>query len=559
MRRNLSDLTRTDFDVLIVGGGITGACLAHDAAQRGLAVALVEKGDFGGATSAASSKLLHGGIRYLQTLQIHKVRESASERILFQRIAPHLVRWVPFLVPTYREFRKGRLLLGAGMTVYDLICAGHDRTLPERRRVPPRQVLEREAVARELPALGGSPALTGGHVFHELHMNSSERMTLAFIRTAAREGAAVANYAAVDEFLVTGSRVQGAVVRDVLTGDRFHVRASLTINAAGPWIPALNTLLRVGRLPRPITHYSKGAHIVTRQVTPTLALALPSTRRGASIVDRGGRHIFVIPWRGHSLIGTSDSPFDQDLDAVTPGEEDVEGLLRDVAAALPGAGLDRRDVRHAFAGLYPLTGTPQPNVYRGTGLYQVVDHGRHDGVEGFVSVVGAKYTTARRLAARAMQVVTRRLGRGTGPSRTGEVPLVGFVDDPDALAASLERTHRDRIEPGTARHLVAHYGAEAETLLRSEPAALARLAPDRESIEAEVTFAVQEEMAVRLDDVIFRRTGLGTIGHPGMACLRRCAELMAAGLGWSRERIEQEVAQVDARFLVRPPEEPAGR
>ncbi len=557
MRRDLSDLTRTDFDVLIVGGGITGACLAHDAALRGLSVALVEKGDFGGATSAASSKLLHGGIRYLQTLQFHKVRESAVERIRFQRIAPHLVRWVPFLIPTYRDLRKGRLLLGAGMMVYDLIGAGHDRALPDGRRLPPRQVLEPDALARELPALAGSPALTGGYVFHELHMNSSERMTLAFIRTAAREGAFVANYAAVEEFLVAGSHVQGAVVRDVLTGERLHVRARLTINAAGPWIPAINRLLSAGRLPRPITHFSKGAHIVTRQVTPTLAVALPSSRRGASIVNRGGRHIFVIPWRGHSLIGTSDSPFEQDLDAVAPGEDDVEELLRDVAAALPGAGLERRDVCHAFAGLYPLTGTVQPNVYRGTGIYQVVDHGRHDGVEGFVSVVGAKYTTARRLAARAMQVVTRRLGRGAGPSRTGEVPLVGFVEDPESLADSLERAHRDRIEPGTARHLVAHYGGEAETLLRSEPAALARLAPGRESIEAEVTFAVREEMAVRLEDVVFRRTGLGTIGHPGVACLRRCAELMAAELGWSQDRIEQEIAQVDARFLVRPPAEPA--
>ncbi|HEY8536510.1 MAG TPA: FAD-dependent oxidoreductase, partial [Vicinamibacterales bacterium] len=360
MRRDLRALTRTEFDVLIVGGGITGACLAHDAALRGLSVALVEKGDFGGATSSASSKLLHSGIRYLQTLQFHKVRESAVERIRFQRIAPHLVRWVPFLVPTYRDLRKGRLLLGAGMAVYDLICAGHDRELPDGRRPPRRRVLEPDAIARELPALAGAPGLTGGHLFHELHMNSSERMTLAFIRTAAREGAAVANYAAVEEFLVDGSRVRGAVVRDELTGERLHVRAHVTVNAAGPWIPALNARLPVGRLPRPITHYSKGAHIVTRQLTPGFAVALPSSRRGAAIVNRGGRHIFVIPWRGYSLIGTSDSPFDQDLDTVAPGEDDIEGLLRDVAAAMPGAGLEWRDVRHAFAGLYPLTGTVQP-------------------------------------------------------------------------------------------------------------------------------------------------------------------------------------------------------
>ena len=554
MRRDLSRLTRAEFDVLIVGGGITGACLAHDAALRGLSVALVERQDFGGATSAASSKLLHGGVRYLQTLQLGKVRESAVERACFQRIAPHLIRWVPFLIPTYRGVRKGRALLAAGIAAYELVCRGHDTNVPPSLRAPRGRYLSPGEIAREMPALLGSGTLTGAQLLFEAHMHSSERMTLAFLRTADREGAAIANYAMVEDFVLAGSAVRGAVVRDVPSSECFEVHARLTVNAAGPWIPSVNQRLAVGRLPRPITHFSKGAHIVTRQIAPRFAVALPSARQGASLVSRGGRHIFAIPWRGHSLIGTSDSPFQEDLDAVGPSDQDIDDLLEDVAAVLPDARLGRGDVRHAFAGLYPLTGEAvRPHVYRGTGTYQVVDHAGRDGVDGFVSVVGAKYTTARRLAAGAIDVVMRKLGRARVPCRTAAFPLVGFVPDPEAYTATLVREHEGRrVEAATVAHLVAGYGSEAGDLLRGVPQSLARLTLWRESIEAEVTFAVREEMAVRLEDVVFRRTGLGTLGHPGLECLRRCAEIMAGELGWTDDETRRQVEAADARFPIRP-------
>jgi glycerol-3-phosphate dehydrogenase len=557
MKRQPERLAETEFDLLIVGGGISGACLAHDAALRGLSVALVEKGDFGGATSAVSSKLLHGGIRYLQTARPDKVRESAFERARFLRIAPHLSRHVPFLIPTYPGLLKGRAILSAGMAAYELLCVGQNRIVVDpTKRVPRGQFVPREDVLRLVPTMGDSTATTGARVLYEVHMHSSERMTLAFLKSAVLHGAVTANYMPVERFQVEGSTVRGAIVRDLESGEPIIVRAALTANASGPWCMALNQLLGIARLPRPITHFSKGAHIVTRQVLADFALALPSGRKSESVVTRGGRHIFIIPWRGHSLIGTSDTPFRGDLNDVQADEQDVDALLKDVAAALPGAHLTRDDVCHAFAGLYPLTGDAvRPDVYRGTGEYQIVDHARRDTIDGLISVVGAKYTTARRLAERAVDLVLRKLRKEPVPCRTSTHALVGgAIVDLSAFTATLAREYASRLPADTVPNLVASYGTEATDVLAlagRHQGGFARLTGDRESIEAEVVFAVEHEMATHLDDVVFRRTGLGTLGHPGAACLSRCADVMAQRLGWSEGKRWEELRRTEERFTIR--------
>ena len=360
MRRDLAAFHDSTFDVVIVGGGISGACLAHDATLRGLTVALLERGDFGGATSAASSKLLHGGIRYLQQARVDKVRESARERAHFQRIAPHLTRWVPFLVPTHRGVARGRLLLQCGMRLYDLLSRpANDLIRDPAKQVPQGPFYDRPALAQRAPELAARPDVTGAQVLYESHLHSTERMTLAFVKSAARQGAVVANYAAVEGVLraAGAGRVCGVAATDVLTGQSFEVKARIVANAAGPWLPGLNDSLQIGRLHRPITGFSKGVHIVTRQIMQPFAVAVPTTRRSGALLDRGGRHVFAIPWRGHSLIGTSDRPYTGPLDIVGPTEEDVADLLTDIGTALPGAAMARRDVVHAFAGLYPPDGT----------------------------------------------------------------------------------------------------------------------------------------------------------------------------------------------------------
>ena len=554
MRRSLATLERTVFDVVIIGGGITGACLAHDAALRGLAVALVERNDFGGATSAASSKILHGGIRYLQQIRFEKVRESARERNRLRRIAPHLVRWVPFLVPTERTLSRGRWLLSSGMAVYALL-GGADESGDEAP-VPSGTYLDRRALEREAPMLAAGGRFTGAIVLNECQLHSSERMTLAFLKTAVKHGAVVANYVASEGLLREGPRVVGVRARDTGCGGEVRIRARSTVNAAGPWLPALNDRFAVGSLKRRVTGFAQGAHIVTRQVLPGYAAALPTERASGALLDRGGRHVFVIPWRGRSLVGTSNRPFGGEPADVRPAVQDVADLVDDVNRALPGAALDRGDVHHAFAGLYPLIARRvDANVYQGTGDYQIVDHGRRGPADGFVSVLGAKFTTARRVAELAITLVCRKLGRDGAECRTHDTPLVGSVSNAGSLEHGLSERWGDSLDAGTIASLVRQYGAEVHDVLHvasGDSSLLSRVAAGRESIGAEVVYAVEHEMARQLADVVFRRTGLGTLGHPGEPALERCAAIMATRLGWSAAERAEQLRSTRACFPIPP-------
>ncbi len=554
LRRTLAELTDSTFDVVVIGGGISGACLAHDAALRGLSVALVEQGDFGGATSAASSKLLHGGIRYLQQIRFDKVRESSQERRVLAGIAPHLIRWVPFLVPTYSDPARGRWFLACGMRLYAWLGGATD-PVPEPNAPTSGTYYSRAELGQRAPELADSADVTGAFVLYESQLHSSERMTLAFLKTAAQHGAIVANYVSVDGLLWAGSRVAGVRAHDVESGDPLEIRARVVANAAGPWLPRFNDRFAVGSLRHAVTGMAQGAHIITRQIMPTFGVALSTGRASGARLDRGGRHVFVIPWRGHSLIGTTNRPFDGDLDRVCPTEDDVQDLIDDVRSALPAVRLVRRDVRHAFAGIYPLTARRlRPGVYQGTGDYQILDHGRAGGAEGMVSALGAKYTTARRLAELATSTICRRLDRGVDRCRTAETPLVGgVIDDVAAFTRDAVGRHAALINRATVEHLVRHYGAEIDAVVGVTPGdsyGYRQLTSARESIEAEVVFAVKHEMARQLADVVFRRTGLGTLGHPGDACLRRCAAIMAPRLGWTDTARDEQIRKTHAQFPI---------
>ena len=466
MKRCPTELQARQYDVLIVGAGITGACLAFDSALRGLTVALIDKGDFGAATSAASSKLLHGGLRYLQQLRFDKVRESAQERIHFQNLAPHLTHYVPFVVPTYRAISKSKTLLNAGMLLYTIMCAGQRCLLRDPgKRVPAGRGLRPTQVLARIPGL--APAgLTGGRLFYESHMCSSERMTLAFVDSASRAGAVVVNYIAADRFLVVGDRVCGVEATDRLgssfgdgRGDTFEIRARVVVNAAGPWIRRLNAQLESRSVTPILTGMSKGTHIVTPPLTDGCAVALPTRRPSQSAIDRGGRHVFIIPWRGHSLIGTTYGPYHGDLDDLQPTVDDAQELIEEINSALGPGTLSLSDVRYAFAGLYPLVDEQiRPAVYQGTGDYRVVDHEETDGVAGLFSVFGAKYTTARLLAERAVDRIVASLGKGAACGRTRQVSLASG-DIPD-LAQFRERQRRRHavLPEATVDYLVNSYG-----------------------------------------------------------------------------------------------------
>jgi glycerol-3-phosphate dehydrogenase len=549
MLRNLSRLRSGQFDIVVVGGGITGACIAHDAALRGLSVALLERDDFGGATSAGSSRILHGGIRYLQSGDLLKARASMRERACFQSIAPHLTAELPILIPARGRGMQGRAALRAAAAAYSLLTADENRYIPNpSKRLPSPRLLPRQDAIDLAPALAGDASLTGALLLYESQMHSPERTTLAFITTADANDAVVANYCGVEGVIRRGTRIVGVRAVDRIGGGELEVRARLVINAAGPWLNTLNTRMAVGLPRRRPSWPSKGIHILTRSLVPGYGLAVPSRHRARTLVDRGGRHLFILPWRQHSQIGTTNTRYDGSPDDLCAQDSDIDSLIADVNAALPGVNLTRDDVTHAYGGLFPIThSTERPEIYQVTGDHQIVDHVHTGGVEGFISVLGSKFTLARRVAQRAVDAAQRKLGYPPSPCSTASAPLAGA-----ATEASAPRDVGGRVIPAS---LFRAHGSGAGRVLdvaNSMHEGLRPLVPGAETLRGEVLFAVTQEMAQHLEDVVQRRTALGALGHPGTAVLQECARIMAPQLGWSAAVSAAEVERAGARFPIRP-------
>lgn len=553
MRRDTKRLAQGTYDVVIIGGGISGACTAWDAALRGLSVALIDKGDFGQATSAASSKVIHGGIRYLQYADFRQLRRSMAERATFSKIAPHLLHPVPFLIPTYGHLLRGKEILTSFMALYHLLTVDRNRGVKDpSRHIPGFRVLSRDAMMKREPGLPRR-GLTGGVVYHDWHMESSERMTLSFILSAATAGAEVANYLAAIGFLKDGDRIHGIKVKDTLNGEEFEVRGRIVVNAAGPWVDRVLESISARREPHRFG-LGKGIHIVTRPITKGNALVLTTQSRSVdALVSRGGRHFFVIPWRGHSLIGTTYSYFSDHPDTLRVDEQDISDFIDEINEVYPAGNLSREDVVYHYGGLYLVDGYGlKNNGYQSIQRSQVRDHEDAEGISGLISAIGAKYTTGRRLAQDIVDLIFEKLGRDSPEHRTGITPIYGGkIDDFERFLARETRKRPFGLDEEIVRHLIRNYGSaylDVLEYLDQDSSWGERTASSRPVIRAEIVHAVRHEMALRLSDVIFRRTGLGTLGNPGDACLSQCAGIMANELGWDASTTQQELEHALSRF-----------
>lgn len=542
MNRELQGMARTRHDLLIVGGGITGACVAWDASLRGLRVALVERGDFGAATSAATSKLIHGGLRYLRQMELGLVRESLHERRILEVIAPHLVYPIPFLIPAYKG-RQGRAPLTLGMIVYELLA--YDRAhvddptkrIPGHRGLSPAEVLELEpAVERE--------GLTGGVLYYDCQVFSPERLTLEFLLSAAQRGAHLANYAQAVEFLFDGKRLGGALVEDRISGRRHEIHASAVVNATGPWADLM--LQGLPGLRHRAAHRlvrSKGIHLITRPLTRGNALVL---------ITEEGRHIFLIPWRGRTLIGTTDTPYEGHPDDLEVTESEIATFLGEVNRAYPSAALTPEDVMAFYAGLRPLVDPEtRSETYRASRRYEIQDH-REEGLPGLFTAVGGKYTTSRSLARKLVDQIFQFLGDEPPACKTETTPLWGGnIGIYSSFLHRASDAEGDVVPPPVLENLVRNYGSrygEVLDLAREEPELGRTLHPELPEVGAQVVHAVRREMAFHLTDVILRRTGIGTVGDPGEQCLRRVCDLMARELGWRKSQAKAEMEQARAVY-----------
>ncbi len=556
MKRAVLQLSQKVYDVVIIGGGIYGASVARDAALRGLKVALVEQGDFGSATSANNHKIIHGGLRYLQHADLKRMRESIRERSILFRIAPHLVHPLPFLIPTYGHLLKGKPALWAALKLNDLISFDRNRNLEHQKRIPRGRMLSKAECLQLCPGLA-QRGLTGGALYFDGQVYNPDRLNLSLLLSAAGAGADLANYVQVNGFLQEGKTVTGVQAKDVLSGNCLEVRAKIVVNCSGPWTDRVLHLLGNPRHSKR-TNLLKAFVLVTRPLVQGIAVGIPGKSQykdNDAILNKGHRYFFITPWRNTSLIGTFQAPYDGDPDDFEVTEQDVGALIHEVNAAFPGAGLKRQDVYFVYRGLLPAgdmngkTGDTQPAKE-----YDIHDHASGDRIQGLVSVIGVKYTTARDVAEKTINLVEKKLEKKATRCQTALIPVLGgAIHGLEEFTTQAFDKKPAGVNAETLRHLLQTYGSQYSEILRyyeENPEWGEPVTNGSPLIKAEVIHGIREEMAQNLGDVIFRRTELGTAGYPGDACLRTCAHIVATELGWNKERTQKELEEVKSVFSM---------
>jgi glycerol-3-phosphate dehydrogenase len=511
------------FDVLVIGGGVNGAAVARDAVLRGMSVALVERTDFAAGTSSRSSKLIHGGIRYLEQGDIALVLEACRERDLLRAsLAPHLVRAQPFVFPIYEDDAVPIWQLRIGLVLYDLLAGFHN--------VRMHRMLSLQDLRAHEPALLTS-GLRGGALYYDCWTDDA-RLTLETALAARERGAAVINYVEVAALESDSSgRLASAVVRDRMSGETTRLRARSFVNVTGPWLDSVRRLDDAGAPPRLML--TKGVHAV-----------FDRDRIGNrdAVVIRGpsdDRVMFAIPWQQQTLVGTTDTFYAGDPAAVAADAEDVEYLLDAVNRAFPRANVTTADVISTYAGLRPLV-APEDEL-------EESDISREDEIfespSGLISLGGGKLTTHRHVAERIVDIVARRIGRRSGRCRTDTVGLPG-------AAGVLPGPTPDAPPSRAEDHLRRRYGAvapEVGLLARDDPALAKRIVDDLPDLRAEVVWAVEREMATTLEDVLMRRLHVHLRSRMcGAEVARSVATLMATRLGWDEARVESEVRTYEA-------------
>lgn len=528
MNRDIPALSGRTHDVLVVGGGIYGLTICADLAQRGLSVALVDRADFGSGSSFNHLRTIHGGLRYLQTLDVARARESVRERRTLARIAPYAVKPLAFALPLYRSLTRGALAMRAGFLLDRIVSSDRNEGVPAALRLPAGRVLSRGAALERFPSLPHT-GITGAAVWYDYTTPESDRLTAAWMAAAVRDGAVLANYVEAIEPLRDGRRIVGVRARDVQADVTLEIGAGLTINAAGAAVDALPSQAGGGSGIRML----KAMNLVTRREAGEAAIGAKSAT---------GRHLFLVPWRHRAVYGTweSASPSSQ-LEVSRP---EVTSFIQELNAAFPSLELTNDDVTLVHRGLVPAILNDGSVALEGR--HQIVDHAKLPrALEGLLTVAGTKYTTARAVAERVAKLALVKLQMPPVSCRTAETLLPGgeMQDMASALTGALRR-YGGVIPHDTLPHLLAAYGSRYEDVLalaNDRPDLCRQVGESSPVIGAELVWAVHHEMAVTLADAVVRRTPLGALGYPGDQAAERAADVVGVELGWAAERKRAEV------------------
>lgn len=544
MHRDLDSLEGREFDLVIVGAGINGAAAARQAALEGLKVAILDKGDFGGATSANSLKVIHGGFRYLQSGDLPRLRMSQRETAALLGLAPNLVHPLACLLPTRGHLTRSRQALGLALGLNALLGWDLGRQLSPERRLPKGRLLGRAQVARLFPALGHQ-GFSGGAIWHDAQVEDSERLTLCFILDAVARGAQAANYLeAVGLARGNQGQVAAVLARDAFSGRELEIKTRAVLNAAGPWTASL------GGRPLPGPALAQAFNLVIDRPLAQVAVGLQArTPKAQDPVCGGFRFLFLAPWRGRTLAGTSYKPYAGDPSQARATAPDLRALLEEFNAACPGLGLKPGLVSFFHHGLLPLDRPGQPPA--GGGLashHRVLDHGAAGGARGLYSLVGVKYTTARAAAHEALHHMRRQGDLPPGQPVRQQPPLPGAQ-----LPAGADLEALANLGEEARASLVRHYGDQAglvAALALAEPALAQPLAPGCDILGCQVAWAARQEMAQTLADLALRRTDLGKAGQPAPEALAAACAILARELGWDQARQGREIARTRAVYDV---------
>ncbi len=510
------------FDLIVVGGGITGAGVARDAALRGLSCLLLEKGDFASGVTSKSTRLIHGGLRYLANFEMDLVAESLRERAVLRRMAPHLIHPMPLLIPIYKGDPHGRAMISIGIHMYDLLS--HEKDIPHYFTSGREKTLGFE------PRLNRE-GLKGSALFYDHQIMMPERLVIENVVSARTAGAAAHNYTRVEKIEETEAGIV-VTARSALSGTVRLYRSKVLVNAAGPWIDSVRQAGAIDS--HKIIFPTKGIHLVLPKLTG----------QALFITSRDGRMFFIIPFGAYSLIGTTDTKYNGDLDEVHAGSEDVNYLLAESRRVLPGMNLAREAILYTYAGIRPLafTGAKESKISR---KHRVIKEGKTGRV---ITIAGGKLTTYRNMAKDTVDVVCRTLGMRAYCS-TDRKPFPGGLPvgyDEYLKEAVPELSSRYKVDAGTVRHLIGFYGSRTDKifqLAKDDPSLGQAISPESRDVYAQVVLSIREEGAKTVSDIVLRRMHLGITASRGLPQTEKITEIAGKELGWTdeekRHRIEE--------------------
>lgn len=525
MKREFSAIATEKFDLVIIGGGIIGAGVARDSAMRGIKTLLLEKEDFACGTTSRSSRLIHGGLRYLRQLEFSLVRQDMREREVLLHIAPHLVHPLPFIIPITRKL--DRFSLPIGMLLYDIMS--YEKSLPSSHRLSRRETLGAE------PGLE-SKGLVGSYLYYDCQSPFVERLCLENILSATEHYATALNHAEVTGLLESGNSVYGVQVKDIITGDTCQVKARIVLNASGHWVDRIMDMF--GSNQRKLIRRTKGIHMLVPKLSNNAVVYFSQS---------DGRLFFIIPWQGYSLIGTTDTDYSGSLESIIANKEDVAYLFTEVRRAFPNLKLE--DIYYTSAGLRSLAtigGKKASDISR---AHKLIDHKQKYGIDGFVSVLGGKITGYRAIAQEVVDLISKKLGVKT-PCRTNSTPLPGA---PTVTSKEITKiAEQNDLPKEIVSHLAELYGSRISQVIKiihKDPDSRDPVCKHCHDVIAQIEHSVREEGACTLSDFLLRRTGIGLSPCQGLDAVETVAKKMGDLLCWDineqRQQIEHYRAFVD--------------